>query len=183
MPLRITFTISDPDLKHFRQRMREARARSRDATSAEIVTGARDLLERVRAMDAPEFLAERIGKLETLIAMVDDELWQVQDDVRRRVLSALAYFVDPYDIIPDEVPGIGFLDDAIMVELIVRELRHDIEAYEDFARFDRARRTIRGELTPTDPDDYKVARERLLRRARRRSRRDRDRVGRRSQIL
>jgi uncharacterized membrane protein YkvA (DUF1232 family) len=181
MPLRLTFTLSDRDLKHFRQRMRESRARSRDAAPEQIVAGARDLLERVRELEAPEFLSERIRKLETLISMVDDELWKVQESVRRRVLSALAYFIDPYDIIPDDVPGIGFLDDAIMVELIVRELKHDIEAYEDFARYDRDRRVAtRGDAAPTDPDEYKEARQRLLRRARRRNRRDRDRVGRRS---
>ena len=51
-------------------------------------------------MDAPEFLSERVHKIETLIAMVDDELWRVEESVHKRVLSALAYFVDPYDIIP-----------------------------------------------------------------------------------
>jgi uncharacterized membrane protein YkvA (DUF1232 family) len=179
MPLRVTFTLSDQDLKYFRQRVRESRLRAQGTAPEEIIGGARDLLERVRAVEVPEFLAERIGKLETLISMVDDELWKVQEDVRRRVLSALAYFVNPYDIIPDDVPGIGFLDDAIIVELIVRELKHDIEAYEDFVRFDRERRrTARGDARTTDPDQYKAARQRLLRRARRRSRRERDRVGR-----
>ena len=39
---------------------------------------------------------------------------------------------DPEDIIPDDIPGIGMLDDAVMIELVFRELRHEIEAYEDF---------------------------------------------------
>ena len=51
------------------------------------------------------------------------------------MLNALAYFAEPDDLIPDQIPGLGFLDDAIMVELVVRELRHEIEAYEDFRVF------------------------------------------------
>lgn len=54
---------------------------------------------------------------------------------RERVLSVLAYFTDPDDLIPDEIPGLGFLDDAIMIELASKELRHEIEAYTDFCAF------------------------------------------------
>ena len=53
----------------------------------------------------------------------------------RPVLAALAYVCDPEDIIPDDIPGIGLLDDAVMIELVFRELRHEIEAYEDFRRY------------------------------------------------
>ena len=53
---------------------------------------------------------------------------------RSHVVQGITYFAEPEDMNPDKVPVLGFLDDAIMVELIVRELKHDIEAYEDFAR-------------------------------------------------
>ena len=51
------------------------------------------------------------------------------------VVSALAYFADPHDLIPDSIPGLGFLDDAIMVELVVLELQHEIEAFNDFIAY------------------------------------------------
>jgi hypothetical protein len=35
----------------------------------------------------------------------------------------------------DAVPVLGFLDDAIMIELCMRELQHEIEAYEDFVAY------------------------------------------------
>ncbi len=52
-----------------------------------------------------------------------------------RVLNALAYFCEPEDLIPDHIPGIGYLDDAIMIELVANELRHEFEAYTDFCEF------------------------------------------------
>ena len=47
-----------------------------------------------------------------MIRMLEDAEWKLEDPHRSRVLQALAYFVDPRDMIPDQIPGVGFLDDA-----------------------------------------------------------------------
>ena len=69
------------------------------------------------------------------------------DADRQRVLSALAYFADPDDLIPDSVQVLGFLDDAVMVELSVRELAHELDAYDDFCDY-RAREAARLGVDP-----------------------------------
>ncbi len=70
-----------------------------------------------------------------MIKMISDIEWRLPHTETTRVLNALAYFAEPDDLIPDSIPGIGFVDDAIMIELVVRELRHEIEAYGDFCQF------------------------------------------------
>ena len=174
MPLKIALTLGDEDLKHFRAQMRKARTAAREAGDDVIIASSRRLLEKVSRVDVPEFVHNRLGKLETLIAMVDDERWAIPKDVRTRVLGALAYFVQPEDMIPDDVPVLGFVDDAIMIELIVRELRHHIEAYEDFRRFGRVDKEHPGRAVESvvDSREFLANRERLRRRARRRSKRD-----------
>jgi len=42
------------------------------------------------------------------------------------------------------MPGLGYLDDALMTEVIVRELRHDLDGYRDFCRY-REKREQRGD--------------------------------------
>ena len=146
--MRITFELSEKDLDHFRQVMKRARSVATETDDARIVAAARQLLAEVKAAKAPEFITDRLGKLQLMIEMVDDEGWALPAEERKRVLSALAYFSDPEDLIPDSIPGLGFLDDAIMIELVTRELKHEIEAYQDFRQFvaaESSRRKAKGE--------------------------------------
>ena len=45
------------------------------------------------------------------------------------VVSALAYFVSPIDLIPDTIPGIGHLDDALVIAACLQLVNSDIEEY------------------------------------------------------
>ena len=114
-PIKIALTIGDKDLEHFRGHMSEARAAVKEAGSEAVIAAAEELLEKVRRFDPPEFVRERLGKVETLIAMVQDERWAIPQEVRTRVLGALAYFIQPQDMIPDNIPVLGYVDDAIMI--------------------------------------------------------------------
>ena len=50
------------------------------------------------------------------------------------MLAALAYFSNPEDLIPDHIPGLGFLDDAIMVKFIEEEFKHELWGYRKFRK-------------------------------------------------
>ncbi len=135
MGLQITFDLSEEDLKHFRLIMAEARAATARLGQREIIAAAQALLGDIRKASVPEFIEVRLERLGKLIAMVTDREWKLPDDEVTRVVNALAYFSDPEDLIHDEIPGLGFLDDAIMIELATRELKHELDAYDDFCRF------------------------------------------------
>jgi uncharacterized membrane protein YkvA (DUF1232 family) len=136
MPLDITFTLSDQDLEHFQTIVDRAKSAMEAGTdAAQIEAAARKLIEDAKTAEMPDFIADRLVKLETVINMANDEEWRLTDEERKRVLGALVYFTDPEDMIPDSVPGLGFLDDAIYVELILRELKAEIESYEEFCAF------------------------------------------------
>ncbi len=132
MSLRVSFELDENDLQHFRLIMRAARSAAGHMPPEDIVAGAEDLLRGIEELSTPGFILERINKLRLLIRMMTDLDWRLPHREATRVLSALTYFTEPDDLIPDQIPGLGFLDDAIMVELVVRELHHEIEAYEDF---------------------------------------------------
>lgn len=135
MGLRISFELDDDDLDHFRLIMLQARKAAARKSPEEIVATADRLMQELSNKRTSGFITERLQDLGLMRRMISDVDWRLPHEETTRVLNALAYFAEPDDLIPDEIPGLGFLDDAIMIELVVRELLHEIEAYRDFCEY------------------------------------------------
>lgn len=136
MGMRITFELTDRDLRFFRKALRQSRDAVRDAEESEIVEAISDVLDEIRQSDPlPDFVGKRIPELESLIRMLADSEWKLPEVDKERLLATFCYFADPEDILPDDIPVIGYLDDVIILELVARELHHVREAYDDFCEF------------------------------------------------
>ena len=48
------------------------------------------------------------------------------DSIKRRILFALSYFCDSNDDIPDVVPEIGYLDDAIVARWVIESIGREL---------------------------------------------------------
>jgi uncharacterized membrane protein YkvA (DUF1232 family) len=154
----ITFELSEEDLQHFAIMAREA-AKAVDPVADEktILAAARDMLSKADIESAPAFITTRLDKLENIANMVDDREWKLEGEDHDRVLRAIAYFADPEDLIADRVPGIGFLDDAIMVELVAADLEEEIAAFvefDDFRTAEEQRRENQGLETHVGREDW-----------------------------
>jgi uncharacterized membrane protein YkvA (DUF1232 family) len=173
MSLRVTLEFTDKDLERFRNLARQAMANTEELSRDEIIGAARNLLKEVDENVGADYIRSRLGQLQILIDMLEDEGWGMQDVGQKRVLAALAYFNNPEDLIPDHIPAVGFLDDAIMVELLCRELKPEIDAYCDFVKYRSAAAKRRG-VDPSElnrADFLKNREHALLSRMRRRRRR------------
>jgi uncharacterized membrane protein YkvA (DUF1232 family) len=144
MSITLNFELNDRDLAHFQAAMERSQKAAEGKTSQEIVDCAVALLADAAKVHIPDFIKDRLLRLDDMIAMIRDEAWALPEADKQRVLSALMYFCDPSDVIPDHVEVLGFLDDAVMIELSVRELKHELDAYDDFCDFRSHEATRRG---------------------------------------
>ena len=136
MTIRISLTLSNRDLRFFREAVKRAREAVRHADDEEIVEAIRVVISDIRARQPlPDFIADRLPELERLIDMLNDDDWALPARERSQLMATFVYFGDPEDLIPDDVPGIGYLDDVIMIELLMVEMRHVSAAYADFREF------------------------------------------------
>jgi uncharacterized membrane protein YkvA (DUF1232 family) len=135
MPISLTIELSDQDIDRLNHAVK-ASAQATDKASIDALTAAATkLIDDAGKGEVPTFIAERLHKLDQMIAMVLDEGWAMEAQDQQRVLSALTYFIDPNDIIADNTPVLGFLDDAIMIEICTRELSPELSAYEEFCKY------------------------------------------------
>lgn len=135
MAITINLELSDKDLEHFRVALAHAEQGVKDRDPDDIVAAACAILRSAKSGELPSFISERLATLEDLVAMIRDTGWALSDEDRQRVLSALVYFAEPDDVIPDLVPVLGFLDDAIMIELCAEKLAAELEAYCEFCDY------------------------------------------------
>lgn len=136
--IKVTFTLDASDVRYFRHLYQHAKKAAKGCDAQSVLAAAKALVETVRKVKRlPAFVEEAVENLDTLICMLNDPHYTVSKNVREQVVAALAYFSNPHDLIPDNIPAFGFLDDAIMIKFVEDELKHDIWAYRKFCEFRR----------------------------------------------
>ena len=57
------------------------------------------------------------------------EYQQVSNDDLTLIVAALNYLVDPFDLIPDMTPLLGFVDDAIVIGFAADKTRQTLDDF------------------------------------------------------
>jgi uncharacterized membrane protein YkvA (DUF1232 family) len=145
MSIQISLELSDNDLKHFRELMNEAVDKAKQLPASEVIDKATALCHEMENASVPDFVTNRLASLKMLISALADAEWQLPEDERTEILTSLAYFCEPHDLVPDNIPGLGYLDDAIMIELVLQDMSLDLEAYQSFCSYRKTEENRRGD--------------------------------------
>ncbi|MDR3386480.1 MAG: YkvA family protein [Rudaea sp.] len=171
--MRITLELEPVDIERFLGVLARSHRLALEADEADVIAAAKQALDCLPIGSAPAYVRKRIGVVQRLIIMLEDDAWALPVPERTRLLESLVYFSDPEDLIPDDIEVIGLLDDAIVLELLLRRQRHVLQAYVDFCNY---RATLGAEASTPEmhhADALKLAqrREALIARMRRRGER------------
>jgi len=49
--------------------------------------------------------------------------------IQQKILFALKYFLQGHDDIPDDIPGVGFIDDLAVVDWVIKEIKDQYSHY------------------------------------------------------
>lgn len=100
----------------------------------QVVTAARQLCDGSALAVEPPSIRERMGRIETAAQMVDDPGWTAANEAADAARLVIDYARTGDGLIPDWVPTVGRLDDAIVLETAWPRLAAEIEDYLDFCR-------------------------------------------------
>ncbi len=131
--MRITIELEQADLERFLGAFEKRLLR--DVDECDVVDAAKHALNTLPIGSAPAYVRKQITFVQHFILMLEDEDWALPSPQRDRVVETLVYFSDPDDLIPDETEVIGLLDDAIVLELLMRGQRHVLQAYTAFCDY------------------------------------------------
>jgi uncharacterized membrane protein YkvA (DUF1232 family) len=48
------------------------------------------------------------------------------------IFASLIYFINPFDLVGDFIPGIGYVDDAVIILWILKSVEEDILKYQEY---------------------------------------------------
>lgn len=161
MSVKIVLELGEDDLGYYRGVMDSIWKNNKKWGEKDLVDGARRLLKQATKAGAPEYVRSRLAELETLCAMLDDGEWPLEENDRNRVRAALGYFALAKDMIPDKIPGLGFLDDALMADLVARELKPELDGYRAFCEYRDNETTLRGKAK-VSREDWLAAKRRQI---------------------
>jgi len=84
----------------------------------------------------PNALIKLWEDVKLMVGLVTDYLKgdykEVPWNVIASISGAVIYFVSPIDVIPDFIPGFGYLDDALVIKLALGFAKSDLEKYKQW---------------------------------------------------
>ncbi len=84
---------------------------------------------------AQDVLDRRLRRIEELRAMLADTAWDAPEPIQARLRKLFAYLDQDQDLIPDQQPLLGKLDDVLLIELAWPAFAVEADDYRDFCSY------------------------------------------------
>lgn len=105
-------------------------ARGADCVRPADLAGFRFILPEIRRKVAPLHATSRLRQRVEILALFLEETPIVANtNAQREAAFVLFYLLNGHDLIPDSIPEIGLLDDALLIEVALNRNLHDLRAH------------------------------------------------------
>lgn len=168
-------SFTDTDLQRFNACVAQVAPDTPALDALQIAAAARRLSRAVGAGRESRFIQTRQRRAGEMRALLADAARTCDAQLRERMQALIAYMDHGAGLVPDDVPVIGGIDDALLIDLAMEGLRGELDEYADFCRYrmgESARTGIAPEQVVIDRERWQAERaeelrlERQMRRAR-----------------
>lgn len=98
--------------------------RIKTITNKDIATVRRDTLEKLEDIhSSKEFTVKMVQRVKVLYEMLFDNNFPKSREMEKAITAGLLYFISPEDFLPDDIPGLGYLDDAFIINEVWEMIR------------------------------------------------------------
>ncbi len=97
-----------------------------------------EIIEKLKKV--PGVFEKLVNRMKLLFEMLKDfwigEYREVPWYTIAIAVAAVLYFINPFDIILDIIPGVGYLDDVVVIGFVYKAIREDLKTYCKFKGYD-----------------------------------------------
>ena len=154
-------SFTEADLAHFNETAAKVAPGTPALDGLQIAGAARRLARAVGEGSQARFIQIRLRRAGEVRALLRDGAWKCDETLRQRMSDLVAYIDGTRRLIPDDVPAIGGLDAALLVDFAMEHLRAELDQYADFCRYrqgEAARLGVAPSDVPLDRASWEEAR-------------------------
>ncbi|MET0716974.1 MAG: YkvA family protein [Pseudoxanthomonas sp.] len=149
-----SFRLSTLDMERFNRLLSTLAGERAVLDCDQVVTAARLLADPSDPRSTPACIRQRLERADSLCSMLADRGWQPANETVEPASAVLGYLDGHNDLIPDWVPQVGRLDDAIVIETAWPRLAGEVLSYQDFCRL----RLIEARLQQREVEEFRFDR-------------------------
>ena len=117
--------LTENDIKKYQQEIDNIDINEKDEILAEAFVKLTKLFENKKLNRFQLVLAQEINSLHNVLQSTSN----LEQSVQQKIIFALKYFIETKDDIPDDIPGIGFLDDLTVVDWVIQDIKEQYSHY------------------------------------------------------
>ncbi len=80
------------------------------------------------------FIGRLIADAKLFYEMLRDPDFRLEWQDKAKIIACLLYFITPIDLIPDVIPGLGYIDDAVVMGMTIKALSKLMEKFREYRR-------------------------------------------------
>ena len=128
--------LKDAALQRFNQVVHALDADHEGFNADQIAGAARRVLRAAAKGQEATFIKVRMRRAGEVRAALNDEQWLIGNELREKMSLLIDYLDHEANaLIPNDLPFVGLLDDAILVDVAMNAVRDELDEYADFCRF------------------------------------------------
>ncbi len=135
-PAITSLELREEKLRRFNEIVQRVAPGKTAFNAAQIAGAARRVLRAAMKGHESTFIKVRMRRAGEIRAALDDAQWDVPAKTGNAMREIIAYLdAGPSALIENDVPVVGLLDDAILVDAAMDTLRGELDDYADFCRY------------------------------------------------
>jgi uncharacterized membrane protein YkvA (DUF1232 family) len=82
-------------------------------------------------------IQDMIQTVKMLFDMIRDKNFTIEWSSKALIIGGLLYFISPIDFLPDFIPVLGYIDDAVVISFVIKAIVAEVDRYKAFLGYGR----------------------------------------------